>query len=125
MSDLVDFNVRDNTKQAISTTAVISDTLSLFIQELTIMFNTQKQDVFCDNKRGNEIEDALWRTSISTYSLKSLVNKMIQDGCLMNEYFTYTVDFDLIKGNLRDIGYLTIEIKTEDNTTERVTFEYS
>lgn len=97
---------------------VLKTKLNLFLSELHVLFSTEKGSVLGNRNFGNSIEHYLWSTTYNSSLIVSSVTQNILDFCLTNTYFSWEVQFNMIKGISKDIGVVDVIIKNfEDNST--------
>lgn len=107
----MDFNVRNYLEQVYIDTPEIVDFIDLFVQEIDILFNTDKYEIFGKNDFGIDIEKKLWKTNIRADLLASDIEQAIINHCESQQFFDFTVDVKMIRGISRDIGVVEITIK--------------
>lgn len=113
-----DFNARHEAEAAYTADMpVVTDTLSLFKQELDVLFSTDRFDVLGEPDAWPNIEDMLWKTNINTDQIKFRISNAITEYCLMNEFFVWSVKVALVHGHLRDIGVIDITISNIARST--------
>lgn len=122
---MVDFNIRSEIEKNYINSPDITNELDLFFQEIDLLFNTEKMEVFGNNELGSSIEDLLWKTTFSSEAIKNELNAQIKKYCYMAESFNYNIDVKLVKGNIRDIAEITINVITKDNESRNVVFLYN
>jgi hypothetical protein len=118
---MLDFNIRSNSELSesvvnYSAEPIITDRLQLFLQELDVLFSTDKYECLSYPEIDNNIESLIWKTKLSADSVKSALTTAISTNCMMSEYFNYSMQVKLYKGALRDIVEITIDIKNTDKT---------
>lgn len=122
---MVDFNIRSEIEKNYINSPDITNDLDLFFQEIDLLFNTEKMEVFGNNELGSSIETLLWKTTFSSEAIKNELNAQIKKYCYMAESFNYNIDVKLVKGNIRDIAEITINVVTRDNESRNVVFLYN
>lgn len=110
----MDFNTFDD---EFNIQPIIKTKIELFLTELHVLFGTTQGRVFGKRMFGHSIERFLWDTSYNTDYIKSVTQQSIYDSCQSAKEFDYTVDFNVINGESRDIGVLDIIIKNFNEET--------
>lgn len=113
----MDFNCRSIDEQLYVNSPEITFMLDIFLQEIDVIFSTEKSTVFGHRAFGINIEHLLWSTSFNSEYLSSMIKQEIQRSSVAATNFRYDVNVSLMKGVSRDIGVIELHIKThEDNT---------
>lgn len=121
----MDFNARSIDEQLYVDYPEISDPLQEFLQELDILFSIEKGTVFCQRSMGADIERMLWSTSFNASLMEHRVIEAIETNCQARLNFKWEVTVSLLNGVNRDIGVITIHIKTkEDVLIEEQTYVF-
>lgn len=122
----MDFNIRSEDERLYTDNPVITDVKALFLQELDVLFSTEKFDSLSYPEMDNKIEQLLWKTNMSTETVKNSITNAIKSSCYMHEYFEWSVSIELYKGSIRDIAVIDINISanmSEPATTLQFIFK--
>ena len=91
------------------------------IQELDIMFNTETTELINNPTFGTNFEQFLWQMTPATSSLKKYICEKIGETLFLSQ-LEYNVNVELLKGELRLIYDVSIEIK--DKNGKKITRKY-
>ncbi|MCK9417524.1 hypothetical protein M0Q97_12860 [Candidatus Dojkabacteria bacterium] len=87
------------------------DEIEVIVQKLEMILFTNKGEVFGDIELGCNLEYYLWRTRVTTGTLKSKVEEQINIYIPELSALGYLFNIDLYEGTLRDILFLNFIIK--------------
>jgi hypothetical protein len=87
------------------------DEIEVIVQKLEMILFTNKGEVLGDIELGCNLEYYLWRTRVTTGTLKSKVEEQINIYIPELATLGYLFNIDLYEGTLRDILYLNFIIK--------------
>lgn len=111
----MDFNARSIDEQLYIDNPVIDTMLELFLQEIDILFSTEKGSIFGNREWGLNIESFLWQTTFDAMYIQNVIKNEINNNCYTATEFQYSVNVELVKGSSKDIGVITIHIKNSEN----------
>lgn len=111
-----DFNARSKEENIYVDDPEIRNPLELFLQEVDILFSTEKMSVLGKRDFGLSLEHMLWSTTFNSPYIESVIRQSIEENCYMASEFSWKVTVDLIKGSNRDIGVIDIHIKNAEDT---------
>jgi phage baseplate assembly protein W len=87
------------------------DEIEVIVQKLEMILFTNKGEVLGDIELGCNLEYYLWRTRVTTGTLKSKVEEQINSYIPELATLGYIFNIDLYEGTLRDILFLNFIIK--------------
>jgi hypothetical protein len=90
---------------------VEDDEIEVIVQKLEMILFTNKGEVLGDIEIGCNLEYYLWKTRVTTGTLKSKVEEQIANYIPELSALGYLFNIDLYEGTLRDILYLNFVIK--------------
>lgn len=90
---------------------VEDDEIEVIVQKLEMILFTNKGEVLGDIEIGCNLEYYLWKTRVTTGTLKSKVEEQIASYIPELSALGYLFNIDLYEGTLRDILYLNFVIK--------------
>lgn len=111
----MDFNTKNTIENNYIDSPIIYDDLELFKQELDVLLNSERGEIYCDNKAGSDIEDMLWKFKVSESQLQRNLYNKINSECLMSQFFDFSISIKFTKGELRDIALIDINIDDKNN----------
>ena len=97
---------------------ILTEELDLFVSELNVLFSVERGTILGKRTFGHSLEHLLWKTSYNEEFIKGDVIRQIEEHCLMNEFFHFDVEFNIIQGTSRDIGQLSIIIKKSEKDSQ-------
>ncbi len=89
----------------------ISDELSIYLQEIMLVLNSEPHEVLGCPDMSINLEYWMYDIQIESSKLQSLILEKIRDYCSMYQYFPTTVSASFSKGTLRDICLIDIVIQ--------------
>lgn len=115
MEDITGFYIKYNGHPSFQSEKIeTDDALALVIDKLEMILFTNKGEVFGDSDFGADIESYLWQTNISADKIKTEVIRQITKYIPEINKSHYNVDFKIMKGNVKDIGFLHIKLVGAD-----------
>lgn len=90
---------------------VEDDEIEVIVQKLEMILFTNKGEVLGDIEIGCNLEYYLWKTRVTTGTLKSKVEEQIASYIPELSALGYLFNIDLYEGTLRDILYLNFVVK--------------
>jgi hypothetical protein len=119
----MDFNARSKSENLYTEDPEVLDLLSLFLQEVDVLFSTEPGSVYGNRAVGVPFEEMLWKTNFRPSYIESIISQSIQKYCYTSEYFQWKVEVKLTKGVQQDIGLITIHIQDNNgNPVARTEF---
>ena len=112
MTELVtlsDINLDD------SNGAIITDRIEFLLQEISILFDTNKGEVLGNEEFGTDFEQFIWDLSASNQDISSYVVNSIYDYTTTGRNFNITADTSISYGTESDI--IIVKISIQDPTT--------
>lgn len=97
---------------------MLNDNLDCAIQELDMLFNTTNTELIGDTNYGTNFEQFLWQLTPSPSELKKYINDKIQQYTYYMSQYEYDINIRTELGELRDIYYVEITIKTNSDDEE-------
>ena len=101
----------------------INNKMNAALQELDILFDTENTELIGYPNFGTNFEQFLWQLNPSESSLRAYIIEKIQFDTLFLVDFNYSIDIQIIPGELRNIYNVQIMIK-DQNTEEIKTRQY-
>lgn len=115
-----DFNIRHTDESLYTDDPIVATDIDLFIQELDVLFSTERFDVLSTPEMWSEVDSLLWTTRFNAEQISSKLTELVKIYCLANELFDWSITAELSRGKTRDIGVITVLIKSfNDNADPR------
>jgi len=111
-----DFNGRMETEKFYVDSVIITDNLDSFLQEIDIIFSTEKGSVVGNRGFGQNLEHLLWTTSFTHDYIEGQLSEDIKKYCNSHKYFIFKIKVSLMKGSSKDIGVIDIHISDKSKT---------
>lgn len=102
---------------------LINTELDAAVQELNILFNTETTELIGCPTFGTNFEQFLWQLTPAADSLKQYISEKI-DGTYFLSRLRTDVDVQVIKGELRMIYYIKVNIKDAAGNTTTKEFQF-
>ena len=91
------------------------DKIDCAIQELDILFGTENTELINDPQFGTNFEQFLWQLNPSPNSLQKYVEEKIKFYTYFLSNLEYSVDVEVLNGEIRNIYNVKISIKDGDD----------
>lgn len=112
LKDVKDLVIRYDGHPKYEKNRIIEDgEIEVIVQKLEMILFTNKGEVLGDIELGCNLEYYLWRTRVTTGTLKSKVEEQINSYIPELATLGYIFNIDLYEGTLRDILFLNFIIK--------------
>lgn len=109
---MIDINISAGSNR--NEKAILSNELELLIQQVDMLFGTDKGSVLGDNNYGTNYDKYLYTTGISNAALESKILSDLYSIELFN--FKPSVNVILVEGSIRDIAIINITFTGEYET---------
>ena len=106
---------------ALDDSVFIKSNVAAALQELDILFNTEKTELIGYPTYGVNFEQFLWQLTPATSALKKYIIEKINDTYFLSK-MNYDVEVNLYKGEIRMI--YDVQIHIEDNRGNKTTRKY-
>ena len=106
---------------ALDDSVFIKSNVAAALQELDILFNTEKTELIGYPTYGVNFEQFLWQLTPATSALKKYIIEKITDTYFLSK-MNYDVEVNLYKGEIRMI--YDVQIHIEDNRGNKTTRKY-
>lgn len=100
----------------------ITDTMSAFLQEIDILFNTTNTEMLGYTEFGTNFEVYLWNLMPGNNELKEYVNNKLNE-TYYKKFFNVDVNVEILEGTERDIYCVQIIVHS-NNDTKTKTYIY-
>lgn len=121
---MLDFNIRSEDDDLFVNSYGIDTYLDCFLQEIDIIIYTIKQSILFNREFGSDIEKYLWHTNVNSAKIESMIREQIEKYSSLSEMFTWSVKFDIVKGDSRDIGVLDVNISEKQSNVTIASQKY-
>jgi len=92
----------------------LEDSLNLFKQQIESVLFSQKTAVMGTQDFGCSLDEYIWTFVTSGDDIKQEIARQVDQFCSMARNFSYSVDVNFYRGNIRDIAEIQIEINGTD-----------
>lgn len=110
---MIDFSLSNK----LTNDPIVNNDLIYVLQQIDLLFNTDKGDVLGDTGFGTNYDRYLYTLGVSNASLE---NKIMND---LNQLdlcgFTTSVNVTIVEGTVRDIAYINITLSNNFNSYEK------
>lgn len=107
---------------SLSSDVIIDDELDMALQELDLLFNTERCELIGNVTFGTTFEQLLWTLNPDPNEVKKYIYRAIADATFFNDY-SADIDVNVVDGELRPIYYVQI-ILTYPGTTRKKYRQY-
>lgn len=90
------------------------DKIDMFIQEVDILFHTDNYTVLCEPDGWPNLKSYIFRTNVSAGALQSKIQELISTQCPTSTDVNWSIDVGFVRGELHDIGIITLTIKVPE-----------
>lgn len=87
----------------------------LFLQEIELLFNTNRYDVICSPNQWPNLKSYVFQTGVSSITLSSILNDLIVQYCPTSEICDWDLDIKFMRGELSDIAIIDLTIRTDED----------
>lgn len=88
----------------------LDDPIDCAVQELDLIFNTNCTELIGYTEYGTTFEHFLWEMTPSVEEVKNYITVKLYDTYFLRKYMI-DINVKILSGNIRDIYYITINIK--------------
>lgn len=94
----------------------IENKIDAALQELDLLFNTERTELINDPYYGTNFEQFLWQLNPSFQQIEKYVHEQIMSTCYLSQ-MEYSVNVEIIEGDYRYIYLIQITVKDETGET--------
>lgn len=99
---------------AIDDRIILTDPIDCAVQELDLLFNTTCTELIGYTDYGTNFEQFLWNLKPSVEEIDRYIREKVNNTYFLRSYIL-DINVKILNGNIRDIYYITIKIKSPDN----------
>ena len=114
-SYFIDINLSANDKFD----SITNKGLELFLQEVSIAIHTSPGEIW-GIKSSIDLKQFLWNKYITLTQIRNEITSYIQKNCEHANYFQYGVDAQFVKVDNKELIYIEMDVKTEDNSSSYI-----
>ena len=96
---------------------LIKQDIDLFVQEIQFLLDTEKGDIL-GSDFGTTAKQIIWRQSVNEKVVENILTKEIRQYCDMSNRYDFTLTVRFLKGQIRDIAVIDIDIKEVNTASE-------
>lgn len=120
----MDFRLKQDFDRPIPNSPILTNKYDLFIQELQILFDTNRYDVLCSPHGWPGIKDYVFSTNVSNVTLGTLIQEAIADMCPTATDIDYSIGVKFVRGELSDIAIIDLTITPSEDDLQEIKKQY-
>lgn len=93
---------------------IVDEQIRLIVNKIEMVLFTNKGDSLADFNFGADLEFFLWKTTVSTDYIRSIITEQFKQYIPELERYNYSIDLTMTEGDFKDILLINITINDID-----------